>query len=169
MPDALLDKHRIPVDAISGVADRIRLRVHERMGSRPYRVSIVTRTWSGEKTGEGSYTDEIKVLSPPPDVVRGGSNRFGPSGQEGTNRVTLREVSFSYTEAELYRQDLPANAEVVYMLERIFGGSPNASQEFFVVDNSPTPERGDKPGDRLGWCIKLHELEGFGAVDRVDA
>ena len=168
MPDALLDKHRNPVDAISGAADRIRMRVHERMGSRPYRVSIVIRRWSGEKTGEGTYVDEVKVLSPTPEIVRGGTNRLGPGGQEGTNRVTIRDVSFAYTEAELYPKDLPANAELVYMLERQFGGAPNASQEFFALENSPTPERGDRQGDRLAWSLKLHEGQGFSPVDNVD-
>lgn len=169
MANAILDKHRIPVDAISGAADRIRARVHERMGSRPYRVSVVIRRWSGDRTGEGSYVDSVLVLAPRPEVVRGGTNRMGPGGMEGNNKVTLREVSLSYTEDELYPRGLQANEECVYMLERTFGGAPNASQEFFTVENSPTPERGDKPGDRLAWTIRLHEIQGFNPVDQTDA
>lgn len=168
MPDATIIP-TLPADALVGVVDRIRGAVHGAMGTRPYRVSIVTRRWSGDRTGVGTPTDSVVVIEPTPEVVRGGTNNFGPAGAEGKNSVTLREVSLRYTEAELYPKGNPANVETVYMLERTFGGDPNASQEFFVVENSPTPERGDKPGDRIGWLIKLHEVQGFDPVDRTDA
>lgn len=168
MPDAILDP-ALPADALVGVVDRVRGAVHGALGTRPYRVSVVTRRWSGERTGVGTPTDSVMLLVPAPEVDRSGTNSFGPGGAEGRNKVTLHEVSLRYTEAELYPRDNPANVEVVYMLERTFGGDPNASQEFFVVENSPTPERGDKRGDRIGWLVELHEVQGFDPVDRTDA
>jgi hypothetical protein len=168
MPDSVLDA-KLPADRLVSVVDRIHERVHGRMGTRPYSVTVVTRRWSGEKTGEGTPSDSLMPILPPPEVTRGGTNRLGPAGQEGNNSVTLREVSFRYTEDELYPSK-PANTEVVYMLERTFGGDPNTKrQEFFVVENSPTPERGDKAGDRIGWNIKLHEVQGFTPPDHTDA
>jgi hypothetical protein len=168
VPDAILDPTLL-ADALVGVVDDIRGAVHGALGTRPYRVSVVTRRWSGKRTGEGDYVDSVMLIEPTPQVVRGGSNRFGPGGAEGKNSVTLREVSLRYTEAELYPRDNPANAETVYLLERTFGGGANESQEFFTAENSPTPERGDKSDDRIGWLIKLHEVQDFNPVDRTDA
>lgn len=168
MPDAILDPTLL-ADALVGVVDDVHGAVHGALGTRPYRVSVVTRRWSGSHTGEGTCVDSVMPIEPPPEVIRGGTNRFGPAGAEGKNSVTLREVSFRYVEAELYPQDNPANVETVYMLERTFGGGANSDQEFFTAENSPTPERGDLPGDRIGWLVKLHEIQGFDPVDRTDA
>lgn len=169
MPDSELDR-KLYADRLSGAVDKIREAVHGRLGTRPYKVSVITRRWSGRKTGEGTYRDEILDIVPSPEVVRGGTNRFGPGGQEGTNRVTLKDISFRYTDNELYPKQRDPNVEIVYMLERTFGGDPNTlQQEFFTVENSPTPERGDKHGDRIAWSVKLHETQGFSPPDRINA
>ena len=85
-------------DALKRLAHRVRA-IPGRMGLRPFRVYVVTRTWSDELAGEGGYTDdetEITESGKPPKVrsVKGdeiainnldsGSIRIGPITPEHT-------------------------------------------------------------------------------------
>jgi len=168
VPNAVLDSE-LYADALVGICDTIRDEIHGALGTRPYKTSIVTRRWSSGRVGEGSYTDTVVQLKPDPEVIRSGGNRKDPGGQSGVNKATLRCVSLTYTEDELYNREKTPGVEVVYMLERQFGGEPNARREFFEVDNSPQPEHGGEPGDRIGWRIDLHEVESFGSLNGSDA
>jgi hypothetical protein len=170
---AVLDPNLL-ADALVGVVDTIRRDIHGELGTRPWRVSFVRRTWSGGVVGEGNPTDSIEVLDPDPEVVfaDGGSNRMSPGGVESTNKVTLYGVSLRYTMEEIYPSVLPPGVEFVYMLERQFGqafGATEPQREFFTVTSTPVPRRGDKRNDASDWKIGLSEVEGFSLYNGSDA
>ncbi len=69
-------------DVLIGVVDSIRRVVHSALGTKPYRVEIVTRRWSGERRGEGISSDNVLTLDPVPGISRSSSYNLGPGGRE---------------------------------------------------------------------------------------
>lgn len=45
------------------------LGIREKMGAQLADVFLVTRTWSGERVGDGSFTDRVEKVSPTPQIV----------------------------------------------------------------------------------------------------
>lgn len=165
MPNALIDPDLLG-DALIGVVDDIRRDVHSALGTRPYAVAIITRRWSGGKLGLGTSTTSVLELDPTPAVDRRGKDRKGPGGREGVDDVTLTNVSLRYTMDEL---DPPAggDTEVVYRIE---GNSGQGTRtEFFTINGTPIPRRGDKPGDSSDWKIGLSQVQGFAPYDGTNA
>jgi len=153
-------------DALVGVVDDIRRSVHGALGTRPWSVAVITRTWSGRTRGEGNYIDEELLLDPTPQVRRVTHDRMGPAGREQSGQVTLSQVSLRYSEAELAPR--PAkNQEVAYRVRELHG--QRQQDKWYVLAGGPIPRRGDKSGDQTDWYLLLEQTSAMGNLDGVDA
>lgn len=161
---ARLDKS-ILGDALVGVVDDIRRSIHGALGTRPWRVFIITRRWSGRKVGEGTATDGVVELDPTPKLTKSDSHRAGPGGLEETDSITLTGVSLSYTEDELWPNG-STSIEIVYRVEEAHGQG-QAPNYYTVVDC--TPRRGDQAGDASDWKIELTQVHPLSPLDGTDA
>lgn len=153
-------------DKLIDAVDRVRRIVHAKLGTRPWRVDIVTRRWSGEGRGVGTPSYEVLTLDPVPCVERSTKNRLGPGGQESTGSVTLTGVSLRYSEAQLAPL-VDQRTEVAYRLVEIHGQKQTTT--WLVLNGDPIPRRGDKPGDSTDWKLTLNETSAMGGMDGVDA
>lgn len=78
----LLDGLRANIDSILGVRDSI--------GATFKTVSILTRTWSGTRVGDGSARDSVVLVSPTPQVTEYGNDvriQEGGAVKQGDNLV----------------------------------------------------------------------------------
>ncbi len=153
-------------DALVDVVDDIRRSVHGALGTRPWAVAIVTRTWSGGRRGVGTPSIRILELDPVPRVERVAKDRMGPAGREAAGSVTLSEVSLRYSQAEL-EPKIADGVEVAYRLTELRG--QRQSPKWYTISGSPVPRRGDKEQDKTDWYILLHETSAMGDLDGVDA
>lgn len=153
-------------DAMIGVVDSIRGAIHGALGTRPWSVAIVTRTWSGGRVGVGTPSDAVMELQPTPMVSKITRDRFGPAGRESSGQVQLTEVSLAYTELELVPKLAPGQ-EIGYRVREIHG--QQQADRWYVVSGGPTPRRGDKSGDNTDWYIILEQTSAMGNLDGVDA
>lgn len=164
MPDAVLNDEVLG-DALVGAVDDIRREVHGALGTRPHRVSIVTRTWSGVRRGEGSPTATVLELDPPPKVTfLGLRNELRPGGREEEGDVLLTEVSLRYTEAEL-QPSTAKNVEWAYRIEDAHG--QGVAPRYFTPIRPPIARRGDHRGDGTDWAITLKRVTDFGEHDNA--
>lgn len=164
MPDANLDPD-VPLDAISSIVDDVRATVHEALGSRTYRVEIVTRRWSGDAVGVGTAHEHVLEFKPRPLVARISRDRLGPAGREQAGDLRLTEVSLSYSTAELQPVVDPA-MEVAYRVTDTAGQGQKPM--FYVLAADPVSRRGDRKGDNSDWYIVLHETAPMTELDGVD-
>lgn len=153
-------------DALVGVVDDIRRSVHGALGTRPWKVAIVTRRWSGDTAGEGTPTVSILELDPTPNVRKNARDRLGPAGREAAGSVVLTGVSLSYTEEEL-QPKADARTEIAYRLTD--GHGQRQKTRWFVLSATPVPRRGDNEGDCTDWYILLNETSAMGNFDGVDS
>lgn len=153
-------------DELIDVVDDIRREVHGALGTRPWKVDVVTRRWSGDQAGEGNATVNILELDPTPMVRRSTRDRLGPAGRESVGSIVVTGVSLRYTEAEL-QPKIDARTEVAYRLTELHGQQQKTT--WFVLASSPVPRRGDKSGDSSDWYLVLNETSPMGLHDGVDA
>lgn len=156
MPASTLD-NTILADRLVTKVDSIRDRVHGRLGTRPYRVEIVRRTWTGARRGEGTVSDVRTELVPAPAVLKRVEDRLRPAGLEEEGDLVLRHVSLTWSESELYAPTLADNAEHLYRITGAHG--QGLTPRYFVANKPPVPRRGDTPGDDLDWEVSLRRVE----------
>lgn len=154
-------------DRLIDVVDSIRRKVHGALGTRQYRVQIVTRRWSGGIIGEGTPTTSILEIDPRPLVERNENDRLSPGGREDQGDVTLTEVSLRYSREELEPNigNLP-NVEVAY--RTIDTGGQRQPDGWHVLNGSPVSRRGDRSGDGSDWIIKLKQTAAMTDFDGGD-
>ncbi len=163
MPDAVLDPN-VLADVLVGVVDNVRRAIHSALGTRPFKVEIVTRRWSGPEVGLGTPTDYITELSPRPKVDWTPSSRMGPGGIEDTGHCTLTGVSLSYTQDELQPRRVPGS-ETVYRISE--GHGQGQLPQFYTVVGQPVPRRGDGDGG-TDWKIVLEQVQALSSIDGSD-
>lgn len=151
MPGSATLDSTVLVDDLLDVIDDVRGDLHPALGVRQYRVFTVLRTWSGEERGAGSFSEVETELLPQPLVEAFHESlgpRLVPAGLDDAGFIRLRELSLTYTAAEISGPPLDANQEWVIRLRDAYGqGEP---QRDFVV-------KGTYP-DRLkdiGWTVSL--------------
>ena len=162
--DSTLDTTRLG-DKLIDVVDRVRRKIHSKLGTRPWSVAIVTRRWSGDERGVGTPTVSVLELDPTPHVARNSRDRLGPAGREAAGTMVLTGVSLRYTEAELAPK-VDNRTEVAYRLTEAHG--QRKKTRWFVISASPLARRGDTSGDGTDWYIVLNETSAMGALDGVD-
>ena len=157
-------KPRLLGDALVDVVDGIRRCVHGALGTRPYRVEIVTRTWSGRRRGEGTWSDSVLVLDPIPSVGRQTKDRLSPGGRERTGGIKLEGISLRYS----YRELMPKADDRTEVAWRIIENHGQRQEvRWFIPDGDPIPRRGDQPGDATDWVVNLHETSALTNLDQV--
>lgn len=89
-------------DSLKKCADQI-LGLREDMGAQLADVWLVERTWSGERVGDGSFTDNTVKMSPIPEIVDYSHDlRVQEGGTYKSGDLILKGVSLnSYTESQL--------------------------------------------------------------------
>jgi hypothetical protein len=101
---------------LSHCIDKI-LGIREQIGAQLADVDIVQRTWSGQRQGDGSFTDVVTRLSPAPEIVDYSHNiRTSESGAIKSGDLILRGISPKYTEDQLKTQTDVKNKEKFYKL-----------------------------------------------------
>lgn len=165
MPDVDLNP-LVPLDAIASAVDGVRRTVHTALGSRTYKVEIVTRRWSGGAIGEGTADETVLEIDPRPLFSRVARDRLGPAGREQAGNATLSEVSLTYSAAELQPQ-VDEATEVAYRVTNTKGqGEPPM---YFVLEADPVCRRGDRKRDNADWYVLLRETAPMTPLDEVDA
>lgn len=157
---------RLLADALVDVVDGIRRCVHGALGTRPYRVDIVTRTWSGQRRGEGVATDKVLTLDPIPAVARTTSDKLSPGGRESSGAIKLTGISLRYSYEELMPK-ADRRTEVAWRLTELHGQRQGV--RWFSPDGDPIPRRGDRPGDATDWVVTLHETSPMSNLEAVNS
>jgi len=102
--------------SLSDCIDKI-LGVREQIGAQLADVDIVVRTWSGQRQGDGTYTDVVTRLSPAPQIVDYSHNiRVTEAGAVKSGDLILRGISPNYSESDLKTITSAKNTEKFYRL-----------------------------------------------------
>lgn len=155
MPDSVLDPSVLS-DVLSGVVDAVRGEIHGALGTRPYRVYVVTRTWSGPTRGEGSHVETEMELLPPP-MVRFTSlhAEAKDAGREEEGSAEISEISLRYSERELWPNFNPLVEWAIRIDDsRGTGWGPR----FFFPEAPPRARRGDQAGDGQDWVLQVKRV-----------
>jgi hypothetical protein len=163
MPNSVLNP-ALFADALVGVVDLVRGTIHTALGTRPYAVSIVTRTWSGSIVGEGTPSTSVLTLTPAPKVTfEGLHHELRPAGREEEGNVELTGVSLTYDELEIAPNPTNGRTEWAYRIREAHG--QHARDRYYTLAAPPVARRGDHEEDGSDWLIRLKRVQDFGAVD----
>lgn len=138
------------VDDLVPTVDELRDSLHTAFGVQQFRVYTVLRTWDGGATGSGASTDTETELTPQPKVEPY-KTRFelDGCGIDEAGYVVLREISLTYTEAELIGPTLVAGQEWLIKISDAQGQA--IADRYWVVQEPPFPDREQD----IGWTVKL--------------
>ena len=159
-------EHSLLGDALIAVVDDIRGSLRAALGTRPYTVARVVRTWSGGRVGEGTPLDDVLELQPPPMVRLDERGRFAPGGQEYDGDIILTEVSLRYTALDLVPA-LEQGQECAYRVREAHGQEQN--DRFYTVTGQPFARRGDQDDDRTDWRVTLRRIATWTTHDGANA
>lgn len=154
-------KPRLFSDALVDVVDGIRRCVHGALGTRAYRVDIVTRTWSGKRRGEGIASDRVLTLDPIPEVSRTTLDRLSPGGRERAGAIKITGISLKYSLDELVPK-VDNRTEVAWRIVELHG--QRQGERWFIPDGDPVPRR----SGGTDWTITLHETSPLTNVEAVN-
>jgi len=148
---AVLDPTNL-VDDLLEVIDDVRGDLHPALGVRQYRVFAVLRTWMGEERGaEGGFAEVETEFLPQPLVesyVETMGGKLLAGGLDEAGIVRLRELSLTYTAAEIAGPALARNQEWLIRVRDAYGqGEP--VRDFVVKSTYP-----DRLKD-IGWTVSL--------------
>jgi hypothetical protein len=152
MPDSVLDP-TVLVDSLVPLVDDLRSSLHPVLGTRPHTVEVVTRTWSGDRLGEGASNDVAVELSPPPRVRTNVRGELRPAGLEEEGDIVIDEISLTYTEAEL-APAVSSPSEFFYRVTDAHGQGQRVRE--YVPRRPPEVLRGDPD---IGWRIVCRRTE----------
>lgn len=138
------------------VVDALRDELHTDLGVRQFSVFTVRRTYTLGVSGEGDFTDtEVEIIPQP--LVEPYRTRFElePCGLDESGLVKLREISLSYTEAELTggygaNQVIDPDAEE-WLIKITDAHGQEISDTYWIVDRRPYPDRVND----IGWLMEL--------------
>jgi hypothetical protein len=143
------------VDDLMETIDELRGEIPVELGARQYRVYTVLRTWTGVVRGDGSFSEVATEITPRPLVEpKSKPDQMTPGGLDEVDGMILREVSLSYTEAELAGQQadgspLAENQEWVIRLMDGYGQAIKTRD--YVLEGSPVSDRLKD----IGWRVVL--------------
>jgi hypothetical protein len=150
MPGSAVLDPDVLVDDLMETIDELRREIPVELGARQYRAYLVLRQWTGSERGEGSFTDAETEITPPPLVESlKGTDRLYSAGLDEADVVRLKEISFSYTEAELTGPELDRNQQWLVRLKDAYGQQIRTRD--FVLQGSPWPDRIKD----IGWTVNL--------------
>lgn len=151
-PNQLVDGLVADIDDLRGLADEF--------GTRQFRLYAVTRSWDGGEVGEGTSSDDLVEITPPPKAepfVELGY-KLQPCGIDEAGVVKLSEVSLSYNLQDLVGYPpggaLADGVERVFLLRDNYGqGQPD---RVFYLDKAPSTDREKS----IGWVVWLRKVRG---------
>ncbi len=166
MPGSATLDSDILVDDLVDLVDELRQDLNTDMGVRAFDVFAVTRTWASGTIGEGASI-EVEVELTPQPLVKPYSSPAGlgydltPCGIDEAGFVMVKEISLSYTQAEItgktvvgeIEQSLPAGIEFVIRIREAHG--QEQSYRDFKIDGPPYPDRERD----IGWRLRLLRAE----------
>lgn len=158
--NATLDPNVLVDSLVPGVIDGLRRSLHPAFGVRAYRVFTILQTWSGASIGQGQKTEVVNEIDPQPLVdiwTEAGALRFELSrcGLDEAGTIRVREVSLTYTEAELIGpQPLAANQRWLIRISEAHG--QENTDKYFIHTKPPYVDR-EKD---MGWVMWLRVAEG---------
>lgn len=143
------------VDQLVPLADDLRGSFYPAFGTRQYRVFIVRRRWSGAERGQGVATVVNEVEIDPIPEVRFGGGRFAsqPAGFEDSDVAVLREVSLTFSEAELTGKPTLKTEEFYYRI--VEGHGQKSAPRYYMLDGIPLGDR----EKTIGWIVPLRRVE----------
>lgn len=153
--DATLDPSVLVDSLVPDVIDGLREELHPQFGVRAYRTYRVIRTWSGKRSGEGSFADSAAELRPQPRVMQWNGLKYVQAvcGVRELGDIKLTEVSLTYSAAQLDPRDLRANQELFFAL-----GEGNGQGSPMRVWGHAVPPFIDREVD-MGWVLNLRRVE----------
>lgn len=153
---AILDPNVLVDDLVPDVIDGLRGDLHPQFGIRAYRVFTLARQWSSGVIGKGSPTDTVTEILPQPLIEVRGSLRFElkDCGVDELGEIKLREVSLSYTEAELVGPKPPPKGLQWFIRITEAHGQATRDKDFIHT----RPPHVDREKD-MGWILSLRSVE----------
>lgn len=161
---AVVDQKTV-ADKLIDVVDNVRRKIHRSLGTRTYRVQIVTRRWSGGTVGEGTPTTHILEIDPRPLVERSEGDRLSPGGREDQGDAMITQISLRYTAEEL-QPPTPPGTEVAWRV--IDTGGQRQPDQWYVISADPVTRRGDLQQDNSDWKVKIKQSSPMNAFDGGD-
>ncbi len=140
-------------DDLIAMVDEIRGDVLDtELGMRLHTVETVLRTWSGTRPGDGTPTDVVVVLDPPPKVLtpRG---RQQDGGREQRVDLVVSKISAALAESALTGGTLAANQRFYWRITDGDGGTP----AYYWLQGMPEKRT-------LEWQVNLRALRPLDAV-----
>jgi hypothetical protein len=121
---------------------------------RQWRVFVVRREWSGGERGAGDVRlVSSEQLVPDPEVLFDGQGAFmyemRAHGRDNVGDAILREVSLTYTEAQLTGGTIEPHEDFFFKLVDAHG--QGLAPRFFVPKRPPIADR----SKRIGWHVDL--------------
>lgn len=149
---AVLSDATLVDSLVADVIDGLRDSLHPDFGVRAFRVYRVVRTWTGQRVGEGSFTDEALELRPQPRVRvwTGLRMELAACGVAELGEIELSEVSLTYTADQLAGGVLGRNAQLFYGLAEAHGQGQR--RRLFSVSRPPFVDREETMGWRM-WLV----------------
>ncbi len=151
--NAVLDSSNL-VDSLVPTIDELRQDLHAAFGVRAFRAFVVRRAWSGGTPGLGNYTEtEVEVLpAPMVEPFVSFEYKLRPCGLTDAGYIRVREVSLTYTEADL---GSVAPNEATQVLWRVQEGHGQATAtRYFRLMQPPFPDR----EKNIGWQVGLQHV-----------
>ena len=147
-------------ELIPDVVDGLRDVLHPEFGVRQFRVWTVLREWTTGEVGEGEYIDTETEIEPQPLVeswlerVSGLNYSLEPCGLDEAGLVRLREVSLTYTHAELVGDDIGPHNGTEWFIKITDAHGQAIPDAYFTIKRPPFPDR-EKD---IGWVVELERL-----------
>lgn len=154
MPGSATLDPDVLIDDLVEVIDELRGDLHPQFGVRPFRVFVVTRSWTGLMLGEGSYSDSSIEITPQPRVLQWDGYKWAllAQGFHEDGVIRLVEVSLSYLYADLAPANLRPNQQFFYVLVDAYG-----QQSERRTLRSYRPPYPDREKD-IGWVVDLMDF-----------
>lgn len=154
---AVLDPNVLVDDLVTDVIDGLRGDLHPLFGIRAYRLFTILRTFPSGRVGDGAFTEIATELDPQPLVEVWDGMRFElkDCGLDELGIIRVREVSLTYTEAELIGpKPLAAGQQWFIRLNDAHGQL--TSPKFFFHTRPPYVDRNRD----MGWVMWLRAVRG---------
>lgn len=130
------------VDSLVPVVDEIRTSLNQELGIRAWRMFAVTRTWSGERIGEGEYTEtQVEFDDPQPMIGEwdGQELKQMTCGIDDNGSIDAAHVSMTYTHEQVAGGTLGDNQQFYIKLTEAHGqGQPD---RYYRHARPPEPDR----------------------------
>lgn len=142
------------VDEIAVIADELRDDLHTEFGVRQWDCYLAKAVWSGGVVGSGAKSiNYVKKLVPSPRVKLTDRHDLTEGGLQETGTATLREVSLTYSQADLLGEPMAAGEEFFYVLVDALG--QGLVRRTFIPQDHPFPDR----ENNIGWEVRIRRVD----------